>query len=177
MPDSSGPQSGNFLSDFLQRHPLPAAVTLVVATAGVAWGAMQALYVSPRDFQIAQLRDQNADLNRQIQDLKTTAPGRDSSPAKDDNVALPETGVAKGTSVTTLDGRCTIGVRTVIGDQVSLLTTLDSEKPKGHEYLPVGSRVTLHAGDVVYFIDIHRVRGDIVDLSVYRQKEAADRLR
>jgi hypothetical protein len=160
----------------LQRHPLPVAVTLVVATAGVAWGAVQALYVSPRDFQIAQLKDQNADLLRQIQDLKANGTHGDSHDAKDSNIALAETGVMKGTSVTTLDGRCTIGVRTVIGDQVSLSTTLDSEKPKDHEYLPIGSRVTLHAGDVVYFIDIHRVRGDIVDLSVYRQKEAANRL-
>ena len=68
------------------------------------------------------------------------------------------------------DGRCSIRIINVIGSQVTLWTTIDAGKPV-EQRAEVGSRVTVDAGDIVYYIDLHRVRGNIVDLSVHWSKK------
>ena len=86
-------------------------------------------------------------------------------------MALPETGVAEGTFVTTADGRLSVHVKSVIGNSVRLLTTLDSAKPVEQMLSSIGDRLTIEAPDKTYYVDLRRARGNIVDLSVAQRRK------
>jgi hypothetical protein len=66
----------------------------------------------------------------------------------------------------TAPGRCpSPGLRKRVSDSaVGFSVTVDSQKPVDYDVVAVGARVTVDAGDKVYFIDVHWTRGNIVDL-------------
>ena len=128
----------------------------------------------PRDFQIAGLKDE-------LQRAKVVAPitsPTGASPVTPDQrdpsataaIVLVETGLFEGKSATTTDGRLSIKVVQIQGEHVSLSLTVDATAPINYLNRVVGSRVTAYAADVVYYVDIHRVRGNIVDVAVSRHR-------
>ena len=148
---------------------LPMALLLVIATAGVTFGLTNFLYVAPSDREVEHLQRENASLKEALKEAQATAARP--APEPENPVALPETGVAEGTSVTTGDGRLSIHVKMAIGNSVRLLTTLDSAKSVEQMIASIGDRLTIEAADKVYYIDLRRVRGGIVDLSVAQRRK------
>jgi hypothetical protein len=55
---------------------------------------------------------------------------------------------------------------------VGFSVTVDSQKPIDYDVVAIGARVTVDAGDKVYFVDVHRTHDNIVDLSVQQRRKA-----
>ena len=147
---------------------VPMALLLVIATAGVTFGLTNFLYVAPADREVERLQRENASLKESLTEAKANPRP---APEPDNPVALPETGVSEGTSVTTGDGRLSIHVKSAIGNSVLLLTTLDATKPVEQKLASIGDRLTIEAPDKTYYIDLRRARGNIVDLSVAQRRK------
>jgi hypothetical protein len=167
MPSTMDSQQKS-LTEKLGQHWLGSAIGLAVSVAGATAIAANYLYIAPRDFQVTQLKDENGKLQQRLQEATAARGGSSAQP--ESSVALPETGVFEKASVTTVDGRCNIQVANVAGNSVRLVTTVDALKPVSQDYIEVGQRLAVDANDKMYYIDLHRVRGNIVDLAVYQHK-------
>jgi len=97
------------------RSNLPLAFLLVAATLGVTFGLTKFLYVAPADREVERLERENARLNEVPKEAQAIA---GQAPEPESPVALPETGVAEGTSVTTADGRLSTHIKSAIGNSV-----------------------------------------------------------
>lgn len=144
-------------------------ISLLLLCSGVAaatWKIAHELLVAPREYQIAQLKEE-------LQELKSSSGAVEGVPTTEELalIVLEQTGVFENASVTTRDGRCNIGIARVSGDQVTLSVAIDAQPARTFERQRVGSRVPVDAGDSIYYIDLHRVRGNIVDLSAVRARK------
>ncbi len=149
--------------DRFKQHWFVSIFLICVAVAVATWKVAQEALVAPRDFQITQLR-------HEIEKLKSSAVAPPVRSSEEENpVVLEQTGVFENSSVTTYDGRCNVRVDHVRGDLVTVTVAIDGLPPQELKDQRVGSRIQVGAGRG-YYVDLHRVRGDIVDLSVYRTK-------
>jgi hypothetical protein len=149
-----------------KKHWIPAIVIICVAVAGTTWAVAIQVLVAPRDYTIDQLR-------HEIQNLKAAPIPAQPSPGSSDATVLQETGVFEGSAVTATDGRCNIRIVKISGDSVSLSVRIDDRDPEMYWNRAPGQRITVDAGSDSYYVDIHRTRGDIVDLAVYRHRKGA----
>ncbi len=152
------------LREKLKQHWLVSILLLCAAVAGETWQIAQEVLVAPRNFQIAQLQEE-------LQNLKTATPANRAHSEKENPLVLEETGVFEGNAITTRDGRCSIRINRVSGDRISLSVAIDALKPVIFESQKPGDRVPVDAGDQTYYVNIHRVRGSIVDLAVYQRRK------
>ncbi|MCC4589975.1 hypothetical protein LL974_02370 [Xanthomonas campestris pv. cannae] len=127
------------------------------------------LYVAPRNDEIARLKDQLAASNS---DLEARA-----APSTPSPIVLPETGVNFGNSVTTSDGLCTVHVISATGDNASIRVTLGSAPPLSFKTATIGSRIVVRGVNAIYYIDLLRNRGGIVDLTVSKHAETNNSLK
>lgn len=143
-----------------KQHWLISLLILCSAVASGTWMLVIQVLVNPRDFEIARLE-------KALEDAKQ-APHviRDSSPTA--GVVLSD-GIFEGASATTSDGLCNIYIKTVSGNQVSLVVSVKSEKPQTFERVEAGQRISVAAGSLIYYLDIRRIRGNIVDITATRQ--------
>ena len=158
----------------LKQHWFISVLLVCIAVAGTAWKVAHELLVSPREYQLSQLKEENAKLKGELQKLKTAAqavPASSASTAIENTLPYAEAGVFESASITTNDGRCSIRVDRVSGDRVTLSVAVDALAPVVYENKQVGTRVAVDAGDKLYYVDLHRVRGNIVDLSVHQRKK------
>lgn len=149
-----------------RQHWFISIFILCAAVAAGTWKVAHELLVEPRDYQIAQLKEEIQQLNSSALAPRLMRTEEDLS-----SIVLEQTGAFQNSSVTTRDGRCSIRILRISGEQVSLSVSVDANPPKEFERRPVGTRVSVDAGNDVYYIDLHRVRGNIVDLSVSRRKK------
>ena len=160
----SDPHRHARLREKLKQHWLVSILLLCAAVAGETWQIAQEVLVAPRNFQIAQLQEE-------LQNLKTATPANRAHSEKENPLVLEETGVFEGNAITTRDGRCSIRINRVSGDRISLSVAIDALKPVIFESQKPGDRVPVDAGDQTYYVNIHRVRGSIVDLAVYQRRK------
>lgn len=99
----------------------------------------------------------------QTQQYKTL----NSSSAPEIKLGLEETGVFEGNSVTTKDGHCTVHIISANDSSITLSAAIDANKPIEFFKRHPGDRVTVEADGRVYYIDLHGIRGNIVDLAIY----------
>lgn len=153
-----------------KQHWLISAVLVCIAVAATTWEAAKELIVAPREYQIDQLKQENVKLREDIQKLETAAliPH---SPTDEISLVYAETGVFENASITTNDGICSIHIVSVDQNQVTLAVTIDTASPVAYKNQKAGSRITADAGERVYYIDLHRIRGNIVDLSVHQRRK------
>ena len=160
--------------DRLKQHWLISIVIVCAAVAGTTWKLAHELLVSPREYSLSQLKEENAKLKEELTKLKTaspTTPVVEGSPTSGVTLALEQVGVFLNASATTADGRCSIRIDRISGEYVTISVTVDASAPIAFDRRKVGTRVPVDAGDRFYYIDLHRVRGDIVDLSVHVRKK------
>lgn len=146
--------------DRLKGHWFIAVLLVCTAVAGTTWKLALEILVAPRDFQITQQHDE-------ILRLKATQLTTRPTSLAETPLMLEQTGVFAGNSVTTKDGRC--NVRIIKADKfgITLAIVVDSNKPVEFKDRRPGDRVTIEANGRVYYIDLHRIRGDIVDLEIF----------
>lgn len=146
--------------DKLKQHWLIAVLLVCAFVAGTTWKVAIELLVAPRDYQITQLRDE-------IQRLKATPPPVHAVSTAETPLMLEHTGVFAGSSVTTRDGRCIVRIISASESSISLSVAIDSNKPAEFRDQRPGDRVTIEASGRIYYVDLHRVRGNIVDLEIF----------
>src|SRR5438552_1530717 len=139
--------------DRFSEHWLGGLIAAAVAAGAITVTVTNYLYIGPKNDRIEALKDENAKLRQDLHEAQAARPPAPTpaEPAARSNIALAETGVFEKASVTTSDGRCSIRIINVIGSQVTLRTTIDAGKPV-EQRAEVGSRVTVDAGDIVYYI-------------------------
>lgn len=155
-----------------KKHWFISLIAMICATAATSWKFSDEINVKPRDYTISELKEKLSKLEGELNVLKKH--NQKSVPALKDELAvlvLPETGVSGGNSVTTKDGICKIFISSVetFGDSVSLKVIIDSKDPVKFTNKTPGDRIRVDSDSSIYFIDINRVRGNIVDISVYRK--------
>jgi 3D (Asp-Asp-Asp) domain-containing protein len=146
-----------------KKHWFASLFALCAVIAGATWEVAVKILVDPRDFEIARLQ-------RQLDQLKAKqlVPVMTVGSADRDTTVLSETGVFENSAVTTSDGVRTIQIVQVRDNDLTMSVIAGSERPQTFENLRPGSRVTVQAQGALYFVDIHRIRGNIIDLAVYR---------
>lgn len=140
---------------------LVAAGTIVTGT----WAVCNVLFILPRDTQISYLQDQLKDAQSKAASCIQTVAPVTPTPARDP-IVLQETGVFAGSAVTTVDGVCQVAIASAQGNDIELTVTLGTERPQLFRYVHPGDRVSASGKSGTYLVDIHRIRGDIVDLMV-----------
>jgi hypothetical protein len=143
-----------------RRWELSSIVPVVVYTVFVVVvtiGFMERTAVANKDAEISVLK-------HDLEIAKAAPKAAPKSDPKDvpHGVVSREDSVFAGSSVTSMDGRCQVLVSSLIGESVDLTVTVNSDSPQGFTSVRPGKRIAV--GD--YFIDLHRVRGDIADLSI-----------
>jgi hypothetical protein len=83
-------------------------------------------------------------------------------------LVLPEAGVRQGTGETTKDG-VFIYVESASDSEVLVTVTMPQEKPVKLSGRP-GERLEVKSSNYIYFLDVRRVRLNLVDLAVYRKR-------
>lgn len=148
----------------LKQNWFISVLMVCAAVAGVTWKVAQEVLVSPRDFQIAQLKDE-------VQRAKTALGSRSSSIPVEEASGLEKLSVFEGQSATTSDGRVTIRMDHVGETTVSFSAVIDANKPTSVKDQRVGDRAALDAGDRFFYVDVNRTRGNIADLSVSQKRK------
>ena len=149
--------------DRVQKHWLFIVIAGVLVVVSSTWEVADKVSIAPRDRQIAEMQ-------KQIDDLKSR-PTTTTAVGIVDPIVLHETGVFKGSAVTTNDGNCQIRVDDIFLNYVDISVIVGSDKPQVFTLLHTGDRVTVKSKSAGYFVDIHKIRGDIVDLSVSRNPQ------
>lgn len=78
---------------------------------------------------------------------------------------LPKS-VFENAAVTSTDGGCQVLVDSIVGDSARLVVTVGSGNPVRSGYIRPGQRLTVGP----YFVDLHRIRGNMADLSITKQQ-------
>jgi hypothetical protein len=125
------------------------------------WAVSYWLFVEPRNYEISRLKDQLSAAEK-VQKVQFQP-----SP-----IVLPEIGVNSGNAVTTSDGICTVRVISTSGAEVSLRVTVGVAEVQYFKAIKTGERVVVHGENSIYYIDILRARGDIVDLTISKHSDA-----
>jgi hypothetical protein len=157
-----GGESVQRIVEKLQKHWLIVLITMAAALIVGTWKVCCVLYVDPRDHELTILREQLLDLRQKIPNCPQTV--------EPNPIVLNETGVFEGTAATTIDGVCQIAIGRVIGANVDLTVAMGSGKPEIFKGIHSGDRITQKYMNGSYFIDIHRIRGNIVDLTVSKSQ-------
>ena len=140
-----------------KEHWLVSLLVLCAGVAGATWMLALNLLVAPRDFEIARLEKELAKAQRP-------------APQPLDLEVLPHTGVREGTAVSTTDGGCNIFIDRVAGDEAWLTVTMQSGASQKFERVRPGARLAVANPPATYFLDILSLRGNLVDLVVFRHK-------
>lgn len=139
----------------VRNHWLIALSIYTIAVVGIAWTVAEKLVIEPRDLRIKVLEDDNTRL-------------RDNAHATPD-AALAEPqplSVNVGEGGITRDGM--VAVRVVSADpaKVELIVTVGDVSQRVQ--MQIGDRRRIVDGELSYFLDVQRVRGNIVDMSAMR---------
>jgi hypothetical protein len=100
------------------------------------------------------------------QPIQTAAP----SEAASSPIILAETGVRPGASVKTADGVFTVRVDRVTGRTVKLTVSAEVGDVYRFNKAEVGRRLVVPAHDATYYVDLVRIRGDTVYLTMSRSE-------
>ena len=131
-----------------------------VATVGITWTVAEKVVVGPKESRITELQKQL--------DYEKSKPVVNSSPkVPEDPLVLHETPVFERSSVTSTDGVCEVLVDSIVGESARFVITVGSGSPVRSGYISPGDR--LRAGN--YFVDLHRIRGNVADVSIYKQPQ------
>ena len=84
-------------------------------------------------------------------------------------VVLVETSVPIGNKVTTTDGACTIQVTSINGTLANLTVTTRHGDTHRFDKAVAGRRLVVPTPTALYYVDVFRVRGNRVDLSVSKR--------
>lgn len=155
--DTSENKEPGLIARFRQ-HWLISLIVLCSAVAAASWGLAVQILVNPRDFEIARLE-------KALQQAKEAAGANSLVSAP----VILEAGIFEGTSATSSDGCCSIFVKKIKDGLITLVVTLNAEKPRVFEKISIGQRITVASNTATYFIDVRRLRENIVDVSVGRQ--------
>jgi hypothetical protein len=131
-------------------------VIWTVAAVGVTWTVAEKVIVGPKETRIAELQKQL--------DQEKSKPVISPIPKVAENPQVLHDAVAEHTSVTTPDGVCQVLVDSIIGESTRLVITVGSQVVTADNVHP-GQRVRAGA----YYVDLHRIRVNVVDLSIYKQ--------
>lgn len=150
----------NIVNKFRENW-LVSLLTLCAIVASGTWALAHQILVNPRDFEIARLKEaltsaqagSNADSNK--------APTPSES-----RTLLSYVGVNAGESVTTPDGSCTVRLVAVTDTAATLEVAVETEEPTILKGVEIGRRSVVRGSKKTYYIDLHRARGNMVDLSV-----------
>lgn len=155
--------SGEFSNVIIKfkEHWFVSLFCLCAIVAAASWGLAYQLIVVPRDFEISRLKEMLA----QTQTSPFVA-GKGSKATTENLILLSYVGVAKGDSATTPDGACTVRVADLADETVTLDVAVEAEVPRIFKEVKIGSRSVVHSLKRTYYVDLHRARGNIVDLSV-----------
>jgi hypothetical protein len=146
----------------LQKHWLIVLISMAAALVVGTWKVCRVLYVDPRDHELSILREQLLDLRQKVLNCPQVI--------EPNPIVLSETGVFEGTAATTIDGVCQIAIGRVVGANIDLTVAMGGGKPEIFKGIHPGDRITQKFMNGSYFIDIHRIRGDIVDLTVSKSQ-------
>jgi hypothetical protein len=153
-------QDSSAVSKF-QEHWLVSMLAICAVVATSTWAIEYHLFVAPRDFEIQQLREA---LARPQVNASQSPPAP--VPSSEARVLLSYVGVAVGSSITTSDGNCTVRLVSLTGANATIEVMIGAETPQVIERAPVGRRTVVRGKTQTYYIDLHRERGNMVDLSV-----------
>ena len=156
----------------IKQHWLISILLVCTSVAAATWKLAHEVLVQPRDLQISQLKDETSKLKEEVRELKSAASISTTANRSTDeaSLALAETGVFEKASATTTDGRCTVRIVRISNDRITVAITIDSLEPKVFENQEAGTRVVAQSTEKFYYVDLHRIRGGIVDLSVHQRK-------
>lgn len=149
--------------DKFKQHWFIALIIICATVAGVTWDFALQILVKPRDFQISRLDKQIAELNNEIKS------GVHEPNTKNSSLVLSQTGVSQGSSVTTSDGVCTVEIVGVGVFGIDLSVTIGANHHSKYTNKHPGDRIAVHNDKYYYYIDLHNVRGDIVDISINKE--------
>jgi hypothetical protein len=119
----------------------------ICAAVAIAWAVTQYLHFTPWG--------QSADTEGQRQPTAST-------------IVLPEVGIRSGTSVTTPDGVFTVKVDQIVGAKVGLTVSTRTKDVYRFKKAEVGRRLVVIAPDATYYVDVLRIRGNVVYLAMSR---------
>lgn len=163
VPDEVHPSPGegpNVVAKF-KTHWLISLLGVCAIVAMMTWGLALQLLVGPRDFEISRLKESLTQAQG-----NSKAAGYGSTASSENRILLSYVGVAVGDSVTTSDGACTVRVVGLTGETATLEVTVEAEDPKLIKEAKIGRRAVVRGMKRAYYIDLHRERGNMVDLSV-----------
>jgi hypothetical protein len=83
-------------------------------------------------------------------------------------VVFPEVAVRAGESFTTRDGVFTVHVTQVAGRMIKLTVSASRGDVYRFDKAEVGRRLVVPAPDATYFLDLLRIRGNVVYLTMSR---------
>jgi hypothetical protein len=154
-------ENGGGIVDRFKQHPSVSIFLLCCAVAVGTAGVVEKLFVSPRDFEIDELKRKLADKNSQPEN---TAPIS--------QIILEPTYLPKKSSIQTRDGSCFIRVDDIyhFADQlaVALSVTVGSATTPFNN-IESGKRLTLTTPYATYHVDIVEIQEKQVSLAVTRQ--------
>lgn len=121
----------------------------ICAAVAIAWAVVQYLHFTPRG--------RVTDTGSQFQ--PTSSP-----------VVLPEIGIKSGGSVTAANGAFTIQVDRIVGSAANLTVSARTKDVYRFKKAEVGRRLMVPAPDATYYIDVLRIRDNVVYLTMSRQR-------
>jgi hypothetical protein len=130
-------------------------VALFAAGVVTGWSAAYQVLVRPRDFEVERLE----------RVLSTCDTYRDDGGA---GVILRGVGIQEGTAATSVDGSCSIFVKSSDGDEQAVILVTIGDGPTSEVKMSPGGRERFESPTHVYLIDLNRLRGNLADLTVYR---------
>lgn len=156
---SSPEESSNVVAKF-KEHWLVSLFGVCAIVAAGTWGLAHQLLVGPRDFEISRLKEAApAHANSNSAANRGTVPS-------ESRILLSYVGVAVGDSITTPDGACTVRLVGLTGATAALEVAVEAEEPRLIEDVEIGRRAVVRGVNKTYYVDLHRARGNMVDLSV-----------
>ena len=82
----------------------------------------------------------------------------------------PEIGIKAGASFTTADGRFTVRVTRIAKPTVTLTVSATTGDVYRFNKAEVGRRLVVPAPDATYFLDLHRIHGDTVYVTMSKDQ-------
>lgn len=157
---SSPEESSNVVAKF-KEHWLVSLLGVCAIVAVGTWGLAHQLLVGPRDFEISRLREALA-----LAQANANAAVNGSTAPSESRILLSSVGVAVGDSITTSDGACTVRLVGLTGTAATLEVAVEAEEPRLLKEVEIGRRAVVRGAKKTYYVDLHRARGNMVDLSV-----------
>jgi len=154
-------ENGGGIVDRFKQHPSVSIFLLCCAVAVGTAGVVEKLFVSPRDFEIDELKRKLADKSSQPESTATIS-----------QIILEPTYLSKKSSIQTHDGSCFIRVDDIyhFANQlaVALSVTVGSATTPFNN-IESGKRLTVTTQYAMYYVDIVEIQEKKVSLAVTRQ--------